>query len=239
MPPKPTKWGIKVWEFCDSATGYCLDFNIYNGKDNNQPCANGVRYDVIQQLSQRFINKHYHFYCGSQISDFNKYNGWCRIKITNSASLAVIFTLDKHLLWRLPILKTVIYQVSIFSRSLRQRQVGQKFAEEKATFNINTDGKGILKFLINLQALQTVIYTLDKLTRYGTLQCKHGRETWKESWLSSITNSYLYVGQAYMFAPPKGLKVAACEDGPIATLCAVVHGVGKAICAEREAKKNG
>ena len=29
MPSKPTKFGIKVWEICDSSNGYCLDFDVY------------------------------------------------------------------------------------------------------------------------------------------------------------------------------------------------------------------
>lgn len=33
MPLKPIKRGIKIWERCDSATGYLYDFNIYQGKE--------------------------------------------------------------------------------------------------------------------------------------------------------------------------------------------------------------
>ncbi|XP_060064742.1 piggyBac transposable element-derived protein 4-like [Ylistrum balloti] len=32
MPAKPTKWGIKVWQICESDTGYCCGFDIYTGK---------------------------------------------------------------------------------------------------------------------------------------------------------------------------------------------------------------
>lgn len=33
LPLKPIKRGIKIWERCDSLTGYVYDFNIYSGKE--------------------------------------------------------------------------------------------------------------------------------------------------------------------------------------------------------------
>ena len=33
LPLKPIKRGIKVWERCDSKTGYAYDLNIYSGKE--------------------------------------------------------------------------------------------------------------------------------------------------------------------------------------------------------------
>ena len=35
IPSKPTKWGIKVWMICESRSGYCLDFDIYTGRNTN------------------------------------------------------------------------------------------------------------------------------------------------------------------------------------------------------------
>jgi len=32
MPAKPTKWGVKVWEVCESETGYCSNFDVYTGR---------------------------------------------------------------------------------------------------------------------------------------------------------------------------------------------------------------
>ena len=61
MPQKPTKWGIKIWEVTDSATGYCLDFDVFGGKERRRS-AYGVGYDVIHKLSQRYLNKNYHLY---------------------------------------------------------------------------------------------------------------------------------------------------------------------------------
>ena len=29
MPAKPTKWGNKVWQICESDSGYCCGFDVY------------------------------------------------------------------------------------------------------------------------------------------------------------------------------------------------------------------
>lgn len=36
LPMKPVKRGIKLWQRCDSQTGYIYDFNIYAGKETSQ-----------------------------------------------------------------------------------------------------------------------------------------------------------------------------------------------------------
>lgn len=36
LPLKPIKRGIKIWERCDSETGYVYDLNIYSGKDDEK-----------------------------------------------------------------------------------------------------------------------------------------------------------------------------------------------------------
>ena len=36
MPAKPTKWGIKVWEMCEAATGCCVTFDICTGRASRQ-----------------------------------------------------------------------------------------------------------------------------------------------------------------------------------------------------------
>ena len=62
MPSKPTKFGIKVWEICDSSNGYCLDFDVYTGKESDPPSRNGVGYDVIEKLTRPYTNKFHHVY---------------------------------------------------------------------------------------------------------------------------------------------------------------------------------
>lgn len=60
IPSKPTKWGIKVWEICESKTGFCLDFDVYTGKNREFQSRFGVGFDVVSKLSSRFLNK---FHC--------------------------------------------------------------------------------------------------------------------------------------------------------------------------------
>ena len=33
MHSKPAKYGIKIWTFCDSSNGYCLNQSVYLGKE--------------------------------------------------------------------------------------------------------------------------------------------------------------------------------------------------------------
>ena len=33
LPAKPTKWGVKLWNLADSATGYMHRFQVYTGKE--------------------------------------------------------------------------------------------------------------------------------------------------------------------------------------------------------------
>ncbi|KAK9685333.1 Transposase IS4 [Popillia japonica] len=37
LPLKPIKRGIKIWERCDSQTGYVYDFHIYSGREEGAP----------------------------------------------------------------------------------------------------------------------------------------------------------------------------------------------------------
>lgn len=32
---KPVKWGVKLWMLCDSKSGYCSNFDIYSGRDED------------------------------------------------------------------------------------------------------------------------------------------------------------------------------------------------------------
>ena len=62
MPMKPTRFGIKVWELCDSKSGYCCNFEIYTGKKEDNPITNGLGYDVVYRLSSPYHNQGHHLY---------------------------------------------------------------------------------------------------------------------------------------------------------------------------------
>ena len=62
IPSKPTKWGIKVWMICESRSGYCLDFDIYTGR-NTVVSRNGLGFDVVTELALNYYHKNHHIYC--------------------------------------------------------------------------------------------------------------------------------------------------------------------------------
>ncbi|XP_052824026.1 piggyBac transposable element-derived protein 4-like [Octopus bimaculoides] len=62
MPAKPTKWGIKIWEVCESETGYCVNFDVYKGKKYNGNKLHGLGHDFIWALTGPFHHQHQHLY---------------------------------------------------------------------------------------------------------------------------------------------------------------------------------
>ena len=66
LPAKPTKYGIKVWEVCDSRNGYCFDFDVYLGRPTG-PGGNETREvelgkKTVLKLTEKLRNKNYHVY---------------------------------------------------------------------------------------------------------------------------------------------------------------------------------
>lgn len=50
---KPVKWGIKLWMLCDSQSGYCWNFDIYSGRDEDFADHDiGVTSAVVIKLCQ-------------------------------------------------------------------------------------------------------------------------------------------------------------------------------------------
>ncbi|GFO24206.1 PiggyBac transposase uribo1 [Plakobranchus ocellatus] len=47
-PDKPDKFGIKVFELCDSATVYCCNLEFYTGK--REASVHGATFDVVDSL---------------------------------------------------------------------------------------------------------------------------------------------------------------------------------------------
>ena len=54
---KPDKYGIKIYEACDSKNGYCLDFEVYSGK--KIASNKGATYDVVMRLISSFLHQGY------------------------------------------------------------------------------------------------------------------------------------------------------------------------------------
>ena len=61
MPMKPTKWGIKTWEICDSSNGYCLNFDVYTGAKNTKSSQKGLGFD-IDWISQTYYDRAHQIY---------------------------------------------------------------------------------------------------------------------------------------------------------------------------------
>ena len=60
---KPTRWGIKLWVLADSSNGYTVDFDVYIGRAAGRDVsANGLGYDIVMKLMQRFLNQGYHLF---------------------------------------------------------------------------------------------------------------------------------------------------------------------------------
>ena len=60
---KPTKWGIKLWMLADSSNGYTIDFDVYIGRAaGRNVSANGLGYDVVMKLMNKFLDQGYHLY---------------------------------------------------------------------------------------------------------------------------------------------------------------------------------
>lgn len=64
VPMKPTKRGIKVWVRADLHNGYIGDFQVYTGRQSNNPVVNlGGR--VVLDLMRPLINLGHHVYTNS------------------------------------------------------------------------------------------------------------------------------------------------------------------------------
>ena len=62
MPEKPTKYGIKVWMVADASNGFVINHEFYLGKQRGRVLANGLRYSVVIELMNPFLNKNHHVY---------------------------------------------------------------------------------------------------------------------------------------------------------------------------------
>ena len=66
-PDKPTRFGIKMYEICDSNNGYCSNFEMYMGK-NRSISSKGATYDLVMRLMAPYLNKGYKLYTDNYYS---------------------------------------------------------------------------------------------------------------------------------------------------------------------------
>lgn len=58
---KPTQWGIKLWVLSEARTGYVYRFQVYLGKENNNPERNLAR-RVVRDLTTTVEGNNHHLY---------------------------------------------------------------------------------------------------------------------------------------------------------------------------------
>jgi len=62
-PDKPKKYGVKAYMLCDSDNGYCMKFNIYIGKtDEEDTSPGGITYDLVMELLTKYQAKGHHVF---------------------------------------------------------------------------------------------------------------------------------------------------------------------------------
>jgi hypothetical protein len=51
MPKKIVKWGFKLWSICDSVSGFCKKFSVYEGKRPGEAPTKGLGVKVVLDLA--------------------------------------------------------------------------------------------------------------------------------------------------------------------------------------------
>ena len=64
MPKKPVEFGIKLWCLCDANTGYCIAFNVYTGRNEDQTVNLDLDYKVVMRnyLQRNYLQRYHHVY---------------------------------------------------------------------------------------------------------------------------------------------------------------------------------
>ena len=66
-PRKPNKYGFKIYQVCDSMTGYCCSFKISTGESN-------TTYDIVFELMRDHLDKGHEVYMDRYYSSVKLYN---------------------------------------------------------------------------------------------------------------------------------------------------------------------
>ena len=73
MPKKPVKFGIKMWALCELKTGYCLEFQLYKGRENDT-AEKGLTFRVCTDLMKNYYGKNHHLYTDNFYTSCALYN---------------------------------------------------------------------------------------------------------------------------------------------------------------------
>ena len=61
MPKKPKKFGIKLWVLCESISGYCLNLQIYKGKEGDNQ-ESDLPYRVVMDLMRVYLDRNHYLF---------------------------------------------------------------------------------------------------------------------------------------------------------------------------------
>jgi hypothetical protein len=61
MKHKTNKWGLILWVYADSGTGYTVEFNVYSD-EFKYTSQYGLSYDVVMESMNPCLNQGYHLY---------------------------------------------------------------------------------------------------------------------------------------------------------------------------------
>ena len=67
LPAKPTKFGIKVWEWANSCNGYAGEFQVYTGREGVRP-EQGLAARVVRDLTRAVEGKNHEVYMDNYFS---------------------------------------------------------------------------------------------------------------------------------------------------------------------------
>eukprot|EP00057_Strongylocentrotus_purpuratus_P017165 XP_011671639.1 PREDICTED: piggyBac transposable element-derived protein 4-like [Strongylocentrotus purpuratus] len=82
MPLKPTKWGVKFWVLADAKSGFCLDCNVYTGRDADRAAApGGVTSAIVKGLTRPYYASGRHVYMDNFYSSPELYDSFADNKL--------------------------------------------------------------------------------------------------------------------------------------------------------------
>lgn len=86
---KPYKCGINVFAVCEARTGIMLGFVVYKGKeDHGAVSGNGVAYDVVMKLIERFNDGGHHAFFDNWYSTPRLFTDrWTKLKMLATGTI--------------------------------------------------------------------------------------------------------------------------------------------------------
>ncbi|XP_064641920.1 piggyBac transposable element-derived protein 4-like [Lineus longissimus] len=92
---KPEKWGIKLYEVCESKGGYCFEFEVFTGRENQQ--TQDITYHTVMRLCDPYLDKGHILYMDRYYSSPKLYDElWNRGTVATGTVMANRKGLSPH-----------------------------------------------------------------------------------------------------------------------------------------------